>query len=99
GSERGVTEYGQGPSFGSAVRLLQGSVPYHDFVIVQPPGITLLMTPAALLAKLTGTAVGMATGRILTSLAGVAAVVLGGLLVRHRGVLATMIPCGGLSSG
>lgn len=93
----GVTEYDDGPYFGSAVRLLQGSVPYHDFVMVQPPGITLLMTPAALLAKLTGTAVGMATGRILTSLAGVAAVVLGGLLVRHRGVLATMITCGVLA--
>ena len=93
----GVTEYDDGPYFGSAVRLLQGSVPYHDFVMVQPPGITLLMTPAALLAKLTGTAVGMAAGRILTALAGAAAVVLGGLLVRHRGVLATMITCGVLA--
>ena len=53
---RGVTEYDDGPYFGSAVRLLQGSVPYRDFVLVQPPGITLLMAPAALLAKLTGTA-------------------------------------------
>ena len=93
----GVTEYDDGPYFGSAVRLLQGSVPYRDFVLVQPPGITLLMAPAALLAKLTGTAWGMATGRILTTLASVAAVALGGLLVRHRGVLATMVTCGVLA--
>src|SRR5262245_62920239 len=85
----GVTEYDDGPYFGSAVRLLQGSVPYHDFVIVQPPGITLLMTPAALLAKLTGTAVGLATGQIPTSPAGPHPAVLGGRPGRHRRGLAT----------
>ena len=90
----GVTEYDDGPYFGSAVRLLHGSLPYRDFVLVQPPGITLLMTPAALLAKLTGTAGGMAAGRILTTLASVAAVAVAGLLVRHRGVLATLLTCG-----
>jgi alpha-1,2-mannosyltransferase len=90
----GVTEYDDGPYFGSAVRLLDGSVPYRDFVLVQPPGITLLMVPAALLAKLTGTAGGMAAGRILTTLASAAGVALGGLLVRHRGVLATLVTCG-----
>jgi len=90
----GVTEYDDGPYFGSAVRLLHGVMPYRDFVLVQPPGITLLMVPAALLAKLTGTAWGMAIGRILTMLASVAAVALVGLMVRHRGVLATLIACG-----
>lgn len=90
----GVTEYDDGPYFGSAVRLLDGSVPYRDFVFVQPPGITLLMVPAALLAKLAGTAGGMAAGRILTTLASAAGVALGGLLVRHRGILATLVTCG-----
>jgi alpha-1,2-mannosyltransferase len=90
----GVTEYDDGPYFGSAVRLLDGSVPYRDFVLVQPPGITLLMVPAALIAKITGTAAGMAIGRVLTALAGAAAVALGYLLVRHRGVVATLITCG-----
>jgi len=89
-----VNEYDDGPYFGSAVRLVHGGLPYRDFLIVQPPGITLLMIPAALLSKLTGTAWGMATGRILTSLAGAASVALAGLLVRHRGLLATIIVCG-----
>lgn len=89
-----VNEYDDGPYFGSAVRLVHGAVPYRDFLIVQPPGITLLMIPAALLSKLTGTAWGMATGRILTALIGAASVALAGLLVRHRGVLATVIVCG-----
>ena len=90
----GVTQYDDGPYFGSALRLLDGSLPYRDFVVVQPPGITLLMAPAALLAKLTGTAGGMAAGRILTTLASTGAIALGGLLVRHRGVLATLVTCG-----
>jgi alpha-1,2-mannosyltransferase len=94
----GVTEYDDGPYFGSAVRLTQGIMPYRDFVLVQPPGITLLMLPAALLAKITGTAWGMAIGRIATALAGTAGVVLIGLLVRHRGLLATLIACGVLAT-
>jgi len=90
----GVNEYDDGNYFGSAVRLINGALPYRDFLIVQPPGITLLMIPAALLSKVTGSAWGMAVGRILTSLAGAAAVTLAGLLVRHRGVLATVMPAG-----
>ena len=89
-----VNEYDDGPYFGSAVRLVHGALPYRDFLIVQPPGITLLMIPAALLSKVTGTAWGMAVGRILTSVAGAASVALAGLLVRQRGVLATVIVCG-----
>jgi hypothetical protein len=90
----GVTEYDDGPYFGSAVRLVHGSMPYKDFVLVQPPGITLLMSPAGLLTYWTGTAWGLAIGRILTVLAGTAGVALVGLLVRHRGPLAVLLTCG-----
>jgi alpha-1,2-mannosyltransferase len=90
----GVTEYDDGPYFGSAVRLVHGSMPYKDFVLVQPPGITLLMSPAGLLSYWTGTAWGLAVGRILTVLAGTAGVALAGLLVRHRGLLAVLLTCG-----
>ena len=62
--------------------------------MVQPPGITLLMAPVALVTKGIGTAWGMGVGRILTALAGAAAVALGGLLVRHRGLLAVIVTCG-----
>ena len=90
----GVTEYDDGPYFGSAVRMVHGSLPYKDFVLVQPPGITLLMGPAGLLTYWTGTAWGLAIGRILTVLAGTAGVALAGLLVRHRGPLAALLTCG-----
>ena len=90
----GVTEYDDGGYFGSAVRLLNGMVPYRDFVMVQPPGITLLMAPAAALSKAAGTAWAMAAGRIATSLASVASVAVAGLVVRHRGALAVLVTCG-----
>jgi len=90
----GVGDYDDGADFGSAIRLIHSVLPYRDFILVQPPGITLLMAPAAAVSVLTGTAWAIAAGRILTIAAGAAAVVLGGLLVRHRGVFATIVTCG-----
>lgn len=90
----GVTQYDDGPYFGSAVRLVHGVLPYRDFIIVQPPGITVLMSPAALLSDVTGTAWGMAAGRILTVAASTISVLLAGLLVRHRGLTAVTVCCG-----
>ena len=93
----GVTEYDDGVYFGSAVRLLHGVVPYRDFVIVQPPGVMLLMTPVALFAGPLGTAKALAIGRVLTACAGAGGVTLTGLLIRRHGVLAITAACGFLA--
>ena len=90
----GVTEYDDGTDFGSAILLVHGHLPYRDFIMVQPPGITLLMAPVAALTKGLGTAWGMGVGRIITAVAGGAAAGLGGLLVRHRGLLAVLLTSG-----
>ncbi len=90
----GVAWYDDGVYFASALRLADGVLPYRDFFFAQPPGITLVLTPVALLAKVIGTAKGMALARILTLLASTACVVLGGLLVRHRGLLAVIVTSG-----
>ena len=90
----GITEYDDGTDFGSAVRLVHGALPYRDFIMVQPPGITLLMAPVALATKTLGTVSGMAAGRVLTALASGAAIPLAGLLTRHRGLLAVSVACG-----
>ena len=90
----GVTEYDDGSYLGSAIRLVHGQLPYKDFVFVQPPGITLVMTPVALISELTGSGVGMVLGRLLTVLAGTAGIAMTGLLVRHRGVLAVLLASG-----
>jgi alpha-1,2-mannosyltransferase len=90
----GATEYDDGADFGSALRLVAGVIPYRDFITVQPPGITVLMIPAALLSKVASTAWSMGAARILTAAAGAASVLLGGLIVRHRGLVAVTLTCG-----
>lgn len=90
----GVTEYDDGVLFGNALRLVSGAVPYRDFAVVQPPGSVLLMTPVALLAKVTGTAWGLAIARLLTVCADTANVILLGVLVRHRGAFTVGVACG-----
>jgi alpha-1,2-mannosyltransferase len=90
----GVTEYDDGVLFGNALRLVTGVIPYRDFAMVQPPGSMLLMAPAALLAKVGGTAWGLAACRVLTASADTANVVLIGLLVRHRGPLTVGVASG-----
>src|SRR5262249_61134815 len=80
----GVSEYDDGTDFGSAIRLVHGAVPYHDFVMVQPPGITLIMYPVALITQGMGTITGMAVARVGTALGSAAAGPGGGLLTRHR---------------
>jgi glycosyl transferase family 87 len=92
-----VTQYDDGPYFGSAVRLIHGVLPYRDYAFVQPPGITMLMSPAALESYLGGTAWALVLGRFLSVLAGAAAVVLAGFLVRHRGALAVLLTGGMLA--
>lgn len=93
----GITEYDDGVYFGFAVRLLQGDVPYRDFSAVQPPGVIVVMAPVALLAKVIGTASGLAVARVLTACVGAVNVALVGRLVAHRGALAAFVACGVLA--
>ena len=93
----GITEYDDGVYLGGAVSLLSGVVPYHGFAFVQPPGILLLMAPAALVAKVSGVTSAMAVARLLTALASAACVTLTGSLVRHRGPRVTLVACGVLA--
>ncbi len=90
----GAPEYDDGVYLGSAIRLVDGALPYRDFAFMSPPGIALLMAPFGLLAKATSTATAMAAARVLMVCVGAASVPLAGRLVRHRGLLATTVACG-----
>ncbi len=90
----GIGEYDEGADFGAALRLVHGTIPYRDFVVVQPPGITELMAPAAALSFVAPAAWTLAAGRLLTVAASCAGVVLGGVIARRRGLLATIVTCG-----
>src|SRR5215467_3093238 len=93
----GITEYDDGVYLGGALRMTEGAMPYKDFAFVQPPGILLLMTPVALIAKLTTTVKALALARVLTALASAACVPLAGNLVRYRGTVVTLVTCGVLA--
>ena len=79
---------------GTAVRLVHGALPYRDFVLVQPPGSTLLLSPAALLSELVGTRWALGVLRLGTILVAAANVLLVGRLVWHHGRLQTLVACG-----
>lgn len=76
---------------GAALRLVNGVIPYRDFVIVHPPGIALLMLPAALIGRLAGTRDALVVGNCLTVVVTAANPVLAGWLVRGAGRLATAV--------
>jgi alpha-1,2-mannosyltransferase len=93
----GVTEYDDGVYLGGSLRLIEGQLPYKDFAFIQPPGIVLLMTPVALVAKIFTTVKGLALARVLTVVASAACVPLAGNLVRYRGTVVTVVTCGVLA--
>ncbi|WP_375482384.1 glycosyltransferase 87 family protein [uncultured Jatrophihabitans sp.] len=88
-----VAEYDGSVYLSSALALVDGRLPYRDFVLVQPPGITLLLSPVALLGKAVGSAQAMGVAKILTGLAGAASVPLGAVVLRHRGPAAVTLGC------
>ncbi len=87
----GVAPYDAGVYFGVALRLVDGVVPYRDFVFVHPPGIAFVMAPLALLSKVTGASAMFVVSRLLTAAVAAANAGLTALVVRHRGRLAMAV--------
>jgi hypothetical protein len=94
----GITEYDDGVYLGGAIRLTEGLLPYRDYAFVQPPGILILTTPAAVVARLSSTAAALAVVRVLSVCAGTACVPLAGHLMRYRGVVGTLVACGAVGT-
>lgn len=55
--------YDDGVYFASADALTFGHLPYRDFVLLHPPGITVLLVPFAALGRITTDATGMIVAR------------------------------------
>lgn len=83
--------YDDGVHLGSALRLTQFAFPYRDYVLLHPPGISMVLAPLAIIGRLTNTHDALALGRIIVALIGVANVALIAMLVRRRGPLAMLI--------
>ena len=81
----GVVQYDDGVYFDSALRLVRGQVPYRDFTFVQPPGIAVLFSPVALVARHIGSRDGLAIARCITAIVTGGNAYLAGRLIAHRG--------------
>ncbi|MSZ77697.1 MAG: DUF2029 domain-containing protein [Actinobacteria bacterium] len=89
--------YDDGVYLGSALHLLQGSLPWRDFALLHPSGITWLMAPFAALGALAGDPAALAAARIATGCVVVGNVVLAGAVVRSRGPVAMAVASGVLA--
>jgi len=83
--------YDDGVYIGAAVHFAHGSLPYRDFVFVQPPGIILLLSPLGLLSRLTGTYDAVLIARVVTVLVTALNVGLTGLVLRRFGRTAVLV--------
>jgi alpha-1,2-mannosyltransferase len=72
----GLHGYDDGVYFGGAIALVEGTIPYRDFLLLHPPGMVVGLTPFAMLGQLTGDPAAFAVGRVAIMLLGAANAVL-----------------------
>lgn len=95
---KGVVEYDDGVYLGIILRFVHGAMPYRDFAVPSPPGLTVLLSPVALIGSFTGTRNLMAAARLLTALVAATNAFLAGRLLRSRGVLPAVVAGGALAA-
>jgi alpha-1,2-mannosyltransferase len=93
GGLTGVLAYDDGVYYSASDALLSGRMPYRDYVLLHPPGITVVLAPFAALGRLAGDPVGMAAGRLAFMLVGTACAVLAWVIARR------VSPVAGLTAG
>jgi len=76
--------------YASAAALARGLMPYRDFLLLHPPGITLSLLPFAALGRLLGDANGFAAARLAWFGLGALSTALVFKVVRPRGLLAAV---------
>lgn len=88
--------YDDGVHFAAALALVHGSVPYRDVLLLQPPGLVVLLAPFALLAGLVGDAHAFEAARVAFALLGVVNAGLVWAVLRRLVPGPTGALCGGL---
>ena len=79
-----------GVYLGAATRLAHGTLPYKDFVFVQPPGVLLLLSPISVASWFFGTGFEVVAGRLLDFVLIGLACGLGTALLQRFGSLAAI---------
>ncbi|MGC1908241.1 MAG: glycosyltransferase 87 family protein [Candidatus Dormiibacterota bacterium] len=94
----GVDQYDDAVYLGASLRLLAGALPYRDFILIQPPGLPLLLAPVAALSHWVGARGALAAARVLVPLVAGIDVLLLGWLLRHRSPLVVGVACFALAA-
>jgi alpha-1,2-mannosyltransferase len=76
GGLTGVLAYDDGVYYSASDALISGRLPYRDYLLLHPPGITLVLAPFAALGRIAGDSEGLATARVAFMLAGALGAVL-----------------------
>ncbi|MGH9303956.1 MAG: hypothetical protein ACRDZ5_06010, partial [Acidimicrobiales bacterium] len=87
----GVTFQSDGTNLGSALALTNGQLPYDNFALAQPPGMTILMLPFAGIAHAFSSAVAFGAARVVTALVAAADVFLVAFIARQHGIASSAI--------
>jgi hypothetical protein len=92
-----LSSYDTGVYLAAAIHFISGVMPYRNFTFVQPPGILLLMTPAAVFGRVFGTHDAYQLVRVLGALFTALNASLIAWIVRRRGPVAMVIAGVGLA--
>lgn len=79
--------YDDGVYYTASAALLDGHVPYRDFVLLHPPLIMLVLLPFTLLGRLTSDPTGLVTARLVWMLLGTSTAVLAARFAGRWGTL------------
>ncbi len=86
-----ITEYDDGVYLSSAMSLLSGSWPYADFVMVHPPGITVLLAPFAAITHIASDQTALVTAHLFWMVIGAITATLVAVLARPWGLLPSAV--------
>ncbi|MET1006798.1 MAG: hypothetical protein ABWX96_14715 [Propionibacteriaceae bacterium] len=87
----GLGNYDDGVHFAAALGMVNGLLPYRDFLLLHPPGVVLAMAPFATLSWLIGEPDAMAAARVSWMLLGGVNAVLYGLLLKPLSRVAGLV--------
>lgn len=87
----GVGGYDDGVYYAAADALVHGRLPYRDFLLLQPPGTIVALTPFAWLGSITRDSAGMMIGRVAFIGVGALNATLAMRIARRFGLLSAVI--------
>lgn len=87
----GLGNYDDGVHFAAALGLVNGRLPYRDFLLLHPPGVAIVLAPFAALSWLIGEPDAVAVARLSWMLLGGVNAVLCGLVLRPVNRIAGLV--------